>query len=103
MHFETTFAGNIFFHLSTRQAKYRLYLLNDKRVKNKCYFTEARIRLSDCGVICRNKAICFNGTRWKRSGRVRNVLLTDITPTVSIFGSAYITRQHISHPPDRFL
>ncbi len=65
MHFETTFAGNIFFHLSTRQAKYRLYLLNDKRVKNKCYFTEARIRLSDCGVICRNKAICFNGTRWK--------------------------------------
>lgn len=41
MHFETTFAGNIFFHLSTRQAKYRLYLLNDKRVKNKCYFTEA--------------------------------------------------------------
>lgn len=47
MHFETTFAGNIFFHLSTRQAKYRLYLLNDKRVKNKCYFTEARIRLSD--------------------------------------------------------
>ena len=29
------------------------------------------------------------------------VLLTDITPTVSIFGSAYITRQHISHPPDR--
>lgn len=23
------------------------------------------------------------------------VLLTDITPTVSIFGSAYITRQHI--------
>lgn len=72
MHFETTFAGNIFFHLSTRQAKYRLYLLNDKRVKNKCYFTEARIRLSDCGVICRNEAICFNGTRWKRSGRVRN-------------------------------
>ena len=31
------------------------------------------------------------------------VLLTDITPTVSIFGSAYITRQHIPHPPDRFL
>ena len=26
------------------------------------------------------------------------VLLTDITPTVSIFGSAYITRQHIPHP-----
>ena len=74
MHFETTFAGNIFFHLSTRQAKYRLYLLNDKRVKNKCYFTEARIRLSDCGVICRNKAICFNGTRWKR---IEKTLLRD--------------------------
>ena len=29
MHFETTFAGNIFFHLSTHQAKYRLYLLNE--------------------------------------------------------------------------
>ena len=38
MHFETTFAGNIFFHLSTHQAKYRLYLLNDKRLKKQMLF-----------------------------------------------------------------
>ena len=31
MHFETTFAGNIFFHLSTRQKIQTL--LNDKRKK----------------------------------------------------------------------
>lgn len=43
MHFETTFAGNIFFHLSTRQAKYGLYLLNDKRVKKTNVISQRRV------------------------------------------------------------